>query len=132
MLKKIVISQKNIDLSTVSLPLALIAILVCISCIIPMVIVHIWIWMYQHVFFTVFTIPKSSFWDFFIADRRYLKRLNMIQKVGCVYCSYGNALGAWVTDVANRTEVYSCAVKHAFQKKGQEHQKDFYEYEDYA
>jgi hypothetical protein len=30
-----------------------------------------------------------------------------------------------------RTEVYSCAIKHGRKAQGQEHQRDFYEYEEF-
>ena len=50
-------------------------------------------------------------------------------KFACFYCEYANGLASWVKVVANRTEIYSCAIKHRTIAQGQDHQKNFYEYE---
>ena len=38
---------------------------------------------------------------------------NLIEKLGCVYCSYANGLLAYVTEIAARTEQHFCPIKHA-------------------
>lgn len=96
------------------------------------VMIHISIAVYQHIYFSIFEIPKVRIADYFIIDRHKLKKINMMQKIACAYCGYCNGLSAWLQAVANRTELYSCAIKHKTPALGQEHQKDFYAYEDFV
>lgn len=97
----------------------------------PIVIIHTTLWIYQQIYFSIYGIPKAQFREYLIIDRHKLKQLNWGQKLACMYCGYANAVAAWCKVVANRTEVYSCAIKHSVMKEGQEHQKEFFEYEDF-
>ncbi|HLC76414.1 MAG TPA: hypothetical protein VJB82_04850 [Candidatus Peribacterales bacterium] len=90
--------------------------------------IHCTLWIYQQVYFSIYEIPKARFRDYCIIDHHRLKKLNWFQKLGCMYCGYGNGTVAWMKVIANRTEIYSCAIKHNTTKEGQEHQKDFFEY----
>lgn len=92
------------------------------------VCIHCVIWLYQQIYFSIYEIPKANFRDYCIIDRHKLRKLNFFQKCGCVYCGYANGVAAWIKVVGNRTEVYSCAIKHSVHKEGQEHQKEFFEY----
>ena len=51
--------------------------------------------------------------DYLVFDRHHLAYLNAIEKVGCAYCSYANGLAAFFREVAARTEVCWCPIKHA-------------------
>jgi putative component of membrane protein insertase Oxa1/YidC/SpoIIIJ protein YidD len=42
-----------------------------------------------------------------------LAYLNVIEKVNCAYCSYGNGLMAYAREIVARTEMYWCPIKHA-------------------
>lgn len=95
------------------------------------VLIHCTIAIYQKIYFSIFDIPKVRFRDYFVIDRQKLKKLKRTQKCGCMYCGYANAVAPWITAVGNRTEVYSCAIKHSVHKEGQGHQKEFFDYEDF-
>ena len=110
---------------------AIFAFLVIASCIVPIIIIHCWIWVYEKVYFSAFGIPHVYFRDYLIIDRGRLSKLNLIQKIACVYCGYGNAVAAWLKTVANHTELYSCAIQHNKKKLGQEHQSTFAKYDTY-
>jgi hypothetical protein len=47
-----------------------------------------------------------------IFDRGRLAYLNVVEKMGCVYCSYANGLLAFVTEIAARTEQHFCPIRH--------------------
>ena len=112
-------------------PLTIIAFIVLLSCVIPLVITHVWCWFYIQTYFRLLNIPRPRLRDYLVFDRARLQKLNWIQKFGCAYCSYGNGLTAWFKATANMTEIYSCAIKHSVQLKGHEHQEKFYEYDDF-
>ena len=99
--------------------------------IIPIAFCHVCTWLYQEIYFSIYKIPKVRLREFLAVDRGQLKSLNWYQKIACVYCGYANAATAWFKAVTNQTEIYSCAIKHNTMKKGQEHQKEFYAYEEF-
>jgi hypothetical protein len=43
----------------------------------------------------------------------HLAYLNLIEKINCAYCSYGNGVMAYGREVVARTEQYWCPIKHA-------------------
>ena len=51
--------------------------------------------------------------DYLIFDRHHLAYLNIIEKINCAYCSYANGAISFAREVAARTEVYWCPIKHA-------------------
>ena len=81
---------------------------------------------------SIYDIPKCSLRDYVVLDRKKLSKLNLLQKISCAYCGYSNGLTAWFKAVSNRTEAYSCAIKHNSYKKGQEHHVNFYEYDKFT
>ncbi|OGJ59927.1 hypothetical protein A2881_02220 [Candidatus Peribacteria bacterium RIFCSPHIGHO2_01_FULL_55_13] len=91
-------------------------------------LLHGSIWIYQQIYFPIYDIPKVRFSDYCIFDRYKLRHLNIFQKLACLYCEYANGGVAWLKAIVNRTEIYSCSIKHNVHKEGQEHQKDFFEY----
>lgn len=78
--------------------------------------------LYQAICFPVYGISKVRRRDFIIFDRRDLGYLNGLQKLNCFYCSYGNGLLAYVSEIAGRTEQYWCPIKHA-QTPGRAHSR---------
>lgn len=81
--------------------------------IVPLVLLDIFITVYQALCFPVYDIPKVARKDYLIFDRRYLAYLNAIEKLNCAYCSYANGLIGYVREIASRTEQYWCPIKHA-------------------
>jgi hypothetical protein len=63
--------------------------------------------------FPVYNIQKARRRDHFLFDRKHLAYLNIIEKINCAYCSYGNGLASYYRDISGRTEQYWCPIKHA-------------------
>jgi hypothetical protein len=51
--------------------------------------------------------------DYLVSDRHHLAYLNVIEKINCAFCSYCNGAIGFVREVAARTEVCWCPIKHA-------------------
>jgi hypothetical protein len=83
------------------------------SLLLPLIVLDVWITMYQWVCFPIYGVPRVSRREYFAIDRHKLAYLNGIEKVNCTFCSYANGLIAYVRDVAARTELYWCPIKHA-------------------
>jgi hypothetical protein len=81
--------------------------------ILPLVVLDLFVSLYQAVCFPVYGIPKVRRRDYIVFDRQQLGYLNGLQKLNCVYCSYANGLIAQVREVAARTEAFWCPIKHA-------------------
>ena len=94
-------------------PLMIISAPVIYSLIIPIALVDLWVMAYQAVCFPIYKIPKVRRRDYLVFDRHHLAYLNIIEKINCAYCSYANGAIAFVREVAARTEVYWCPIKHA-------------------
>jgi len=83
------------------------------ACIIPFVLLDLFISTYQAVCFPVYGIPKARRRDYIAIDRNKLRYLNAIEGFNCLYCSYGNGLLAYVVEIAARTEQHWCPIRHA-------------------
>jgi hypothetical protein len=94
-------------------PLIVLSAPVIYSLIIPFVLVDLWVMAYQAICFPIYSIPKVRRRDYLVFDRHHLAYLNIIEKVNCAYCSYCNGAAAFIREVAARTEVYWCPIKHA-------------------
>jgi len=81
--------------------------------ILPFILVDLFLMLYQAICFPVYGIPKVKRADYFIFDRGSLKYLNLVERVNCVYCSYGNGLFAYAREISARTEQHWCPIKHA-------------------
>jgi hypothetical protein len=68
---------------------------------------------YQGICFPVYRIPKVRRGDHIVFDRGNLKYLNLLERVNCIYCSYGNGVLAYGTEISARTEQHWCPIKHA-------------------
>jgi hypothetical protein len=94
-------------------PLVILSAPVIYSLIVPIALVDIWVMAYQAICFPIYKIPKVRRRDYLMFDRHHLAYLNIIEKFNCAYCSYANGAIAFVREVAARTEVYWCPIKHA-------------------
>lgn len=83
------------------------------ACVFPFLLLDAAVALYQFVCFPIYGIPKVSRGEYLVFDRGRLAYLNVIEKVGCIYCSYANGLLALITEVAARSEQYFCPIKHA-------------------
>ena len=106
--------------------------LVIYAMIIPFVLLDVSVSLYQAVYFPLEAIPKVRRCDYVLLDRGRLAKLNIIQRINCLYCDYINGLVAWVKDVVNMTELYSCSIKHSAPRKGQEHQEQYFSYDQFT
>jgi hypothetical protein len=83
------------------------------SCVIPFMILDVFVTVYQAFSFPIYGIPKARRSDYIIFDRGKLCYLNFLERVNCAYCSYANGLMAFVVEVAARTEQHWCPIRHA-------------------
>ena len=94
-------------------PMVVLTAPVIYSLIIPLVLLDLFVTIYQAVCFPVYRIPKVRRSDYLVFDRHHLAYLNAMEKLNCAYCSYANGLIAYVREIAGRTEQYWCPIKHA-------------------
>ncbi len=80
---------------------------------VPMLLLDLSVTVYQHICFRAYGIPRVKRSDYFVYDRTHLAYLNLIEKINCGYCSYGNGLMAYAREIVARTEQYWCPIKHA-------------------
>lgn len=83
------------------------------ACIIPFVLLDLFVSIYQAVCFPVYGVPKARRKDYIAIDRNKLRYLNALEALNCTYCSYANGLLAYVVEIAGRTEQHWCPIKHA-------------------
>lgn len=99
--------------------------------IIPVVIVDVFVTIYQAVCFPAYKIPKVKRSHYLALDRRKLSYLTTVQKLNCLYCDYANGVFAYASEIAGRTEWYWCPIKHPDNAiRVHEHYDDFIEYGD--
>lgn len=67
----------------------------------------------QALCFPLYRIARAPRFSHIIIDRHQLIYLNLIEKLNCVYCGYGNGVIAYVGEVAARTKQYWRPIKHA-------------------
>lgn len=101
------------------------------SLIVPIVLVDLWVTLYQWICFPAYGIARVKRRDFVVVDREHLGYLNGLEKLNCVYCGYANGVIAYVREVASRTEAYWCPIKHARRVRGSHSRyADFLDYGD--
>jgi hypothetical protein len=83
------------------------------GCIVPFVMLDLFVSAYQAVCFPVYGVPKARRRDYMAIDRSKLHYLNLLEGLNCMYCSYANGLLAYVVEVAARTEQHWCPIRHA-------------------
>ena len=79
----------------------------------PLLLLDVWVTMYQWICFPVYGIGCVPRRRYFVMDRHRLGYLNAIEKANCAYCSYATGLFAYAREVAARTEHYWCPIKHS-------------------
>jgi len=83
------------------------------SCLLPALIMDVFVTIYQFLCFPVYGIPKVKRSDYLVFDRQYLQYLNFIEKINCFYCSYFSGLISYTQEIVARTEQFWCPIKHA-------------------
>lgn len=81
--------------------------------VIPAIFVDITLFIYQNVIFRIYGFKLVKRSDYIIFDRQYLRYLNSIEKLNCLYCSYFNGLMHYAAEVSAKTELFFCPIKHA-------------------
>ena len=94
-------------------PLVMLTAPIIYSLLIPIAVLDIFVIIYQATCFPVYKIPQVRRRDYLVFDRHHLAYLNIIEKLNCAYCSYANGAISFAREVAARTEVNWCPIKHA-------------------
>lgn len=79
----------------------------------PLLLLDLFLLVYQAICFPVYGIPKAVRSDYLVFDRGDLPYLNALEKLNCLYCGYANGLAGYFREIAARTEQYWCPIKHA-------------------
>ena len=99
--------------------------------IIPLLLLDLFVSLYQAVCFPIYKIEKVHRHDFISFDRHHLAYLNLIEKINCAFCSYANGLIGYTREIASLTEAYWCPIKHAKRLNGSHPRyKNFTDYGD--
>jgi hypothetical protein len=83
------------------------------SGIVPFALLDLFLVVYQGICFPIYGVPKARRADYLLFDRARLKYLNLLERLNCLYCSYGNGVLAYGVEIAARTEQHWCPIKHA-------------------
>ena len=81
--------------------------------VVPFFLLDLFMSVYQAICFPLYGIPKVRRADYLVFDRGRLQYLNLVERINCSYCSYGNGLLAWSREISARTEQHWCPIKHA-------------------
>jgi hypothetical protein len=84
----------------------------------PLMILDLSVSLYQLGCFTAWGVVRVKRSDYVVIDRHRLGYLNLVQKLNCVFCGYGNGVIAYAREITARTEQYWCPIKHALKVKG--------------
>jgi hypothetical protein len=99
-------------------PLVMLVSPVIYAGIVPLLLLDLFVSIYQAICFPVYGIAKVKRADYFVFDRHHLAYLNALEKLNCAYCSYVNGLIAYAREIIARTEQYWCPIKHARRVSG--------------
>ena len=125
------LKQKLSSYLTEARPLVVLTAPVIYSLIIPFILLDVFVTIYQVICFPTYRIKKVRRADYITFDRKHLSYLNGLEKLNCMYCSYGNGLLAYCVEIAARTEKHWCPIKHARHMAGRHaHYPEFVEYGD--
>lgn len=83
------------------------------SMVVPLLLFDFFMMLYQVTCFPIYGIARVRRSDYISFDHRHLAYLNIIEKLNCLYCSYGNGVMAYASEIIARTEQYFCPIKHA-------------------
>ncbi len=130
-MNKYLVLAKGKQIAKVNLLMDMIAAFSVYSCFLPLLLLDVFIWQFQTLYFRIKEIPLIERRRYVIIDRYQLAKLTIFQKINCMYCEYANGVVAYAKAVVNQMELYSCAIKHSHHPLGQDHQKDFFEREEF-
>ena len=99
-------------------PINLLSAPVIYSLIVPILLIDLWITVYQVICFRMYGIARVRRSAYIVIDRQHLGYLNAIEKINCMYCGYANGVLAYVREVAARTEQFWCPIRHAHRTRG--------------
>lgn len=99
-------------------PLVVLTAPVIYAVIVPLVLLDVFVTIYQAVCFPVYGIAKVKRGDHIVLDRHHLAYLNGLEKLNCAYCGYANGLISYAREIAGRTEQCWCPIKHASRLHG--------------
>ena len=123
--------QKLLSYIAGARPMVVLTAPVIYSVIIPFVLLDLFVTVYQAICFPVYGMKKVRRADYIAFDRQYLSYLNGLEKLNCLYCSYGNGLIAYTQEIAGQTEKHWGPIKHAKRMDGvHRHYQEFSEYGD--
>ena len=98
---------------------------------VPMLLLDLFLFLYQSICFPVYHITKAKRSEYVILDRGDLPYLNILEKFNCFYCGYANGLMSYGREVAGRTEQFFCPIKHARRiEAAHDHYTNFFEFGD--
>lgn len=83
------------------------------SMLLPLLLLDIWISVYQAICFRAYGIARAQRRDYIAFDRGHLAYLNWVEALNCAYCAYANGIIAYAREIGSRTEQYWCPIKHA-------------------
>jgi hypothetical protein len=119
------------DFLAAARPMVILTAPVIYALILPFVLLDLFVTLYQAICFPVYGIAKVRRRDHIVIDRHRLAYLNGLQKLNCVYCGYCNGLISYVREIAGRTELYWCPIRHAERVAGpHERYREFVDYGD--
>ena len=100
------------------------------SLLVPLALLDLFVSLYQTICFPIYGMEKVKRGGYIVFDRHKLGYLNLLEKLNCAYCSYGNGVLAYASEVAARTEAYWCPIKHA--RKLSAHHNRYGNFSDYG
>ena len=83
------------------------------SLILPIALLDLAVTLYQASCFPVYRVPQVPRGRYVVLDRHSLRYLNTFEKLNCVYCGYAAGVLAYAREIAARTEMFWCPIKHA-------------------
>jgi hypothetical protein len=81
--------------------------------IVPLVLLDLFLFVYQQTCMRVYRIARVKRSDYLALDRGDLTYLNVLERFNCQYCGYANGLVAYAREITARTEQFFCPIKHA-------------------
>lgn len=99
---------------------------------IGLVLLDVFIEIYHRICFPLYWLELVGRKKYFQFKRHKLPYLSNIQKFNCAYCSYGNWLMKYATEIIAQTEKYWCGIQNEKQNNllNPSHHKDFLPYWD--
>lgn len=83
--------------------------------VVPLALLDACVSIYQIICFPLYRVPRVRRRTHVVIDRHHLRYLNSLEKLNCVYCGYAAGVLSYAREIAARTELYWCPIKHARQ-----------------